>query len=162
MFQSRIEQHRAQNISLLHSTCDVENAIAAVNNSGLSQCTAGATLEGTCLELLVLAMLETKNHVLCGRKLSVDQGLQTRCQTPRPNICHKRFLKPPSPSIPRPRRKPSWSAGCSCSKKGAKRFNNNSKNLVGNFQYCYWSPITWVRGIPRFWQHCAAVPNCVE
>ena len=33
---SRIEQHTAQNITLLHSTCDVENTIAAVNNSGLS------------------------------------------------------------------------------------------------------------------------------
>jgi hypothetical protein len=36
MFQSRIEQHRAQKITLLHSTCDVENTIAAANNSGLS------------------------------------------------------------------------------------------------------------------------------
>ena len=33
-------------------------------------------------------------------------------------------------SIPRPRRKPSWSAGCSCSKKGAKRFNNNIAKIL--------------------------------
>ena len=52
----------------------------------------GATLAGTCLEFPVLAVLETTNHILYGRTLSVDQGRQL----PRPQICHKHFPKPPS------------------------------------------------------------------
>ena len=82
----------------------------------------GATLAGMCLEFPVLAVLETTNHILYGRTLSVDQGRQTTQATDLPQTRSKTII---ASSMPRPRRKPNWSPGCSFSKYGTRKFNNN-------------------------------------